>query len=323
MSVRSVLRRSPTLVRGYRFVQEMAGVGSGRPAVDFDQLPPGDAVRLAYQVVLGRDPDPVGWADFSEGLASGRLTTRQMVEALRGSEEFCNEVRFSAGMLGHSIHTGRCQFIKSLPPARRIVDLGGTHLHREVGAMVAMGYPYRFDELVIIDLPSDERHAIYRGADGKDVVATPLGPVRYRYHSMTDLSSFADGSVDLVYSGQSIEHVTPDDGRGVLGEVARILRPGGHLGLDTPNARVTRLQQEAFIDPDHKVEYTLEELLDLVRGAGLEPLRVEGLNYAGRSLEAGRFDLAEVSGNSGIYAAAADCYILCVVARKPGPPGDL
>ena len=32
---------------------------------------------------------------------------------------------------------------------------------------------------------------------------TALGPVRYRYHSMVDLSDYADDSVDLVYSGQS------------------------------------------------------------------------------------------------------------------------
>jgi SAM-dependent methyltransferase len=267
--------------------------------------------------MLHRNPDPVGFADFAGGIQSGRLTARDMVDAIRGSEEFQNGVRFSAGMLGPSIHAGRAQFIRSLPRARRILDLGGTHLHREVGAMVGLGYPYPFDELVIVDLPSEERHALYRGNDARREVRSPLGPVRYRYHSMTDLSDVADESVDLVYAGQSIEHVTADDGSVVLKEVVRVLRPGGHLALDTPNARVTRLRQEVFIDPDHKVEYTNEELTAKLQAAGLEIVEAKGLNYGGRSVATGRFDAGEVAGNSGLHAALEDCYILCYVCRKP------
>jgi predicted SAM-dependent methyltransferase len=134
---------------------------------------------------------------------------------------------------------------------------------------------------------------------------------------MTDLSDFEDAGTDLVYSGQSIEHVMPDEGVSVLKEVGRILRPGGHLALDTPNARVTRLQQDAFIDPDHKVEYTHREMLAALTDAGLEVVEAKGLNYAGRSVATGRFDIDEVAGNTGMYAANEDCYILCYICRKP------
>jgi SAM-dependent methyltransferase len=288
--------------------------------LEFERLPASDAVRIAYQVMLRRNPDPTGFADFSGRLQSGQLTPRDMVDFIRGSEEFQNKIGFRGRMLGPSIHAGRAQFIRSLPPAPRILDLGGTHLHRDEGAMVGLGYPYAFEELVIVDLPSADRHAIYRGDDVRREVASALGPVRYRYHSMTDLSEFADASVDLVYSGQSIEHVAPDEGSVVLKEVSRILRPGGHLALDTPNARVTRLQQEAFIDPDHKVEYTHEEMSGKLREAGLQVVEAKGLNYAGQSLAAGRFDADEVAGNSGLHWAIEDCYILCYVCRKPEEP---
>jgi SAM-dependent methyltransferase len=286
--------------------------------VDFEKLPASLSVVLAYQVMLRRRPDPTGFRDMVGGIASGRLSRQEMVQYIRGSEEFTSHVRFSGSMLGHSIHAGRCQFIRGLPKARRIVDLGGTSLGRDVGAMVSMGYPYPFDELVIIDLPSEDRHTIYRSTDTRREVTSPLGPVRYRYHSMTDLSGFEDASVDLVYSGQSIEHVTPDDGAVVMKEVFRILKPGGSFALDTPNARVTRLKQDDFIDPDHKVEYTYGEVADLVTSTGFEIVDAKGLNYAGTSLAAGRFDIDEVAGNSGLYAAIEDCYILCLVARKPG-----
>jgi SAM-dependent methyltransferase len=279
-------------------------------------MEPEDAVDLAYQVMLRRSPDPGGRTSSLASLRAG-WSNQDLVDALRASSEFHRDVRYPGQLLGHSLHASRCQFVRSLPPGRTIVDLGGTDLGNPAGAMVAMGYPYRFDSLTIIDLPSEDRHEIYRQDATSDRVDTPLGPVAYRYHSMADLSGFPDASVDLVYSGQSIEHVPPEVGRHVLSEVARILRPGGHLGLDTPNGRVTRLQQDQFVDPDHEIEYQLDELSALIEGAGLTVVDRKGANYSGRGLEAGRFDLDEVAGNSGLYWDAAACYLLCLVARKP------
>ena len=104
---------------------------------------------------------------------------------------------------------------------------------------------------------------------------------------MSDLTRYADGSFDLVYSGQSIEHVPVDEAERVLAAAARILRPGGYLALDTPNARVCRVQQPGFIDPDHDHEYTHGEMIDKLRGAGFEVLEAKGLNLAARSVAAG------------------------------------
>jgi hypothetical protein len=301
------------VVRARNLVARLAR--AGRP-VDFGSLPPEEAVDLAYQVVLQRPADPVGRKDWAAAIRSG-WTNTEMVGALAFSAEFHRRVKLPGKMLGYSLHSSRCEFVRTLPPGKVIVDLGGTDLGNPEGALVSMGYPYRFDRLTIVDLPSEDRHAIYRQDTRQDQVETALGPVYYRYHSMTDLSAFENNSVDLVYSGQSIEHVPPEEGRGVLKEVARILRPGGHLGLDTPNGRVTRLQQEAFVDPDHEVEYRLDELTTMIGDAGLELVDVKGANYSGRGLEGGRFDLDEVAGNSGLYWDADACYLLCVVARKP------
>jgi SAM-dependent methyltransferase len=308
-------------VRGWHRIQGLVGSLRAGRRVHFDRLAPEAAVDLAYEVLLDRAPDPTGRSTYVPALTRGEMTRRDLVQTLRGSPEFETRRAFTARTFGSSIHVGRCRFIRALPAAQRIVDLGGTNLGDRRGALVSLGYPYSFESLVIVDLPSDERHALYRSGEIEDIVPTEKGPVRYHYHSMVDLSEFRDDSVDLVYSGQSIEHVPPSEGAVVMKEVNRILRPGGHFALDTPNSRITRLQQDAFIDPDHKVEYTWPELAALLSAAGFVMDWKKGLNYAGESVAAGEFDVSEVAGNCGLFDAIEDCYIMAVVARKPEDPG--
>lgn len=315
-SLRRLAKRSPALRHAWHRAQLVYNTARTGYTTSFEDLPADVAVDIAYQVLLERPPDPAG-RQFSVGFVLSGYTNREMVAYLRSSSEFAHKVRFPPRLILQSLHASRCQFVRSLPRAGVIVDLGGTDLNNPNGAMVAMGYPYRFDGLTIVDLPPEDRHDLYQQQTRHEARQSPMGPVHYLFHSMTDLSEFADGSVDLVYSGQSIEHVTPEDGLTVLQESARILRPGGHIAIDTPNGRVTRLQKDEFIDPDHKIEYTLDQLTAAIEKAGLEVVEVKGANYAGDSLAAGVFDDTEVAGNSGLYWEAEDCYLLCVVARKP------
>ena len=90
----------------------------------------------------------------------------------------------------------------------------------------------------------------------------------------------------------------------MLSEVRRVLRPGGYLGLDTPNARVTRLQQDEFIDPDHEHEYTDAEMRAKLTAAGFEVDGAWGLNHAGPSLA--RRPLRRRPGGHGTRAVPPD-----------------
>ncbi len=281
----------------------------------FADLTDEDAFRMAYEVVLRREPDAVGTADLLPRLKAGQLTRDQIVEFLISSEEFRGLRR--ASLLGPSLHMSRCDFIRSLPRARRVLDLGGTHQSNDDGALLGLGYPYKVDEVVIVDLRPDDRHPIYRAGGRLTEKRTAMGMVRYRYHSMTDLSGFEDESFDLVYSGQSIEHIGEDDADLVFDGVYRVLRPGGYLGLDTPNARVTRLQQAEFIDPDHKIEYTVAELSAKIERSGLRVKELKGLNYAGECLSDGKFSEGTVASSPGIYHEAADCYLIAYLCEKP------
>ena len=239
-----------------------------------------------------------------------------MVDRIRTSNEFRVVARPGPSGLHGSLHASRCEFIIGLPPARRIIDVGGGHTADARGAMVALGYPYDFEELVIVDLPPDDRHRLYKSERFVDNV-TERGRVHYEYRSMVDLSFAEEDSVDLVYSGQSIEHVPEVAGDEVLAGAFRALRPGGYLAIDTPNGRLCRMQQDEFIDPDHDVEYTLEQLRDKVLAAGFEIETIRGLNWGGAAAAAGRFDIAALAANYGVYHDAANCYLLAFLVRKP------
>jgi SAM-dependent methyltransferase len=271
---------------------------------------------MAYNVLLRREPDPTAWTDLTGAMSAGLLSHADVVDRVRCSNEYRTQVPVGPANLHSSLHASRVEFIIGLPPARRIVDLGGGHTSDARGALVVLGYPYDFDELVVVDLPPDDRHPLYKSekfGEGE----SERGKVRYEYRSMADLSFAEDGSVGLVYSGQSIEHVPEDVGDTVLAEAFRILEPGGFLAVDTPNGRLCRMQQEAFIDPDHEIEYTLEQLRKKITGAGFEVLTERGLNWGGPAAADGLYDQAALAGHPGIYFDATNCYLLALLCRKP------
>jgi SAM-dependent methyltransferase len=279
------------------------------------RLSPPEALAVVYELLLHREPDDAGTASYLPGLRSGSLSPAQLAEWLFASGEWWTGVTFTE--LGPSLHFSRTMFVRSLPAARQILDLGGTALGTPVGALVLMGYPYAFDRLVVVDLPPDDRNELYQEDANQAVVETALGPVHYRYHSMTDLSAYPDASFDLVYSGQSIEHVPVAEADTVLAEVARVLRPGGYLALDTPNAAVCRVQQPEFIDPDHKHEYTHGEMTTKLRHSGFEVLEAKGLNLARQSVASGSFSAPEVATNRGLFSDIESCYLLSYLCRTP------
>ena len=241
-----------------------------------------------------------------------------MPATLRDSDEFRSR-QFSHPF--HAMHASRSAWVRSLPSARHIVDLGGVARDNPLGSLLFMGYPHDFDELVIIDLPSEERHELY--VDGQQPVEhqTDRGRIRYQYHSMTDLSAFADRSIDLVVSGQTFEHVTRDEGEQVLAETYRVLRPGGTLALDTPNRAVTALEVRVgpaeFINPDHKVEYHHAEMLELFGRHGFDMTISYGLSHMPATVASGVFDTGELLRHPGLYSDPEACYMLAYLARRP------
>ncbi|MBF0625678.1 MAG: class I SAM-dependent methyltransferase [Magnetococcales bacterium] len=73
---------------------------------------------------------------------------------------------------------------------------------------------------------------------------------------------FADACADLIVATGLLEHVA--DPRAVLGEMRRVLRPGGNLHVEIP------FLQPYHADPRDFRRYTLEGLQDLVREHGFQ-----------------------------------------------------
>jgi SAM-dependent methyltransferase len=285
------------------------------PTVPLRFLPPRQTIRTTYEVILDREPEAAALAHFESALREGRISRHGLAESLIHSEEARTSVPITDVLL--SMHVSRCDFVRGMPRALRIIDLGGTHQGYPDGALVHLGYPYRFDRLVVVDLPPGERHEIYRGGSDGGSVQSPLGPVEFAFHSMTELARYPDASFDLVYSGQSIEHVSQADGETVLGEAHRILVPGGWLCIDTPNGPAWRMKSDQLMNPDHKIEYSGAQLASAVERAGFEIREHKGLNYMGEALARGRFDEVEASANPGVFANPDQCLLLALVASKP------
>jgi SAM-dependent methyltransferase len=275
-----------------------------------------DWLRWVYRDVFDRDPDAMGLEHWRQQLHDGmaRSTVRQI---LASSTEAHNGPAGREALAG--FHESRMSFTRSLPPARRILDLGGTSLDSALGSLLIMGYPYDFDELVIVDLPSSERHALYQAGDNEDLVSG-RGLVRYLFRSMVDLDDLPDRSVDLIVSGQTFEHITPSDGELMLSQVGRLLSFDGVLALDTPNRDVTAVQcaatGETWINPDHKMEYTHRQMVELFAAAGLEAQRAHGLGFMPDTFRTGVWHPEELAHNRGMYAAIEQCYTLAYVVGR-------
>lgn len=93
--------------------------------------------------------------------------------------------------------------------------------------------------------------------------------------SASSMPGVADGSVDLVFSGQNLEHLWIDDVVGFLLESNRVLRNGGTLVVDSPNRHATHAL--GWIHPEHTIEFSADEASELFRLAGFAERERRGL----------------------------------------------
>jgi len=86
---------------------------------------------------------------------------------------------------------------------------------------------------------------------------------------------FPDASFDFVLATDIIEHVDRDDL--ALGEMLRVLKPGGHCLVTVPAFQ--SLWGHEDVKLHHKRRYRMGQLLQRVRAAGLAPVESYHFNY--------------------------------------------
>jgi hypothetical protein len=89
------------------------------------------------------------------------------------------------------------------------------------------------------------------------------------------VASVESSSVDLVFSGQNIEHLWPEQVVAFLVESNRVLRDGGWLVVDSPNRDVTASYRWTM--GEHTVELTPDDASGLLASAGFELVTMKGI----------------------------------------------
>jgi ubiquinone/menaquinone biosynthesis C-methylase UbiE len=286
-----------------------------RMADDRDAPDPLAAARTLFETTLGRPIEPQAEAALSRRIAAGSYDAFALLVELIGSSEFTNRLLANkvAAHLGLINRARQIMVRRLLPAAQRIIDLGGIN-----SPLVDMGYAHPFHRMVMVDLAPDERHALYR-----DARFGPRDAAGIQIHAgdMTRLEAFADASFDLAWSGQSIEHVDCDAGARMCAEVFRVLAPGGVFCLDTPNRGITALHTRevggGFIHPEHKHEYAVRELRDLLAESGFEIAEARGICEMPFTRATGVFHYEDFVLGNPIVDDPEAAYIMYFAARKP------
>jgi SAM-dependent methyltransferase len=99
--------------------------------------------------------------------------------------------------------------------------------------------------------------------------------VEWIANSASDMRDVASASVDVLFSGQNVEHLFLEQVKGFFREANRVLRPGGALCVDSPNRQMTL--PLGFNFPEHTFEFNVDEAVTLMRLAGFEIETVDGI----------------------------------------------
>lgn len=271
-------------------------------------------LNMFFQLLLEREPDIDGKNYYTGWMEEG-ATAKEVITSILHSEEFIEkylkDVAFRFGdetiekfnyiiknaqipFLLHKVRTSMVQNL--LPEAKHILDLGGADSTDPRGALLSHGYPHEPQEVSIVDLPPKERYEpVTDATDGKDTLITGPTTVKYYYQSMADLSNFPDDYFDLVWCGESIEHISIADAGKMIPDIQRILRKGGYFCFDTPNRSVTELQvgKNGFIHPEHKHEYMYDEMKNLLKLFDMKIVKTKGLVNMKKSIRKNEFLIDE------------------------------
>jgi ubiquinone/menaquinone biosynthesis C-methylase UbiE len=158
-----------------------------------------------------------------------------------------------------------------LPPDRESFSLD-----LAAGAGI-LTWRFRRSPVVSVDMRAGACRAIRAHSPGARAVIAELGALPFPSHTFSQ-----------VYFLETLEHLTPDEGRRVLEEARRIARPGGRCLITTPNYRSHWIVIEWLLDAlrltpplteaQHVSRYDSLALARAVEAAGWRIVRLGSFN---------------------------------------------
>jgi hypothetical protein len=203
--------------------------------------------------------------------------------------------------------------------------------------------------LALEDVPKGARRVLSAGAAGRwyfDWFERSVGPVdihvgieafeprppdlpeyvRWIESTVDRFEGVEDASIDLVYAGQTTEHLWAPELMGFLTESRRVLVPGGLLVMDSPNRLVT--EHLYWSHGGHTIELAIGEMEGLLTLAGFDVETRRGLwrcrfGADVLALEAGIHDPATLVRRAAYGATAPDdAFVWWLEARRSTRPAD-
>jgi len=140
---------------------------------------------------------------------------------------------------------------KDIPVQLRILDIGA-------------GYCNFINNII-----GREKHALDIFPDlGKFAAKDVIVHVR----PCSDLSCFQDDYFDFVFSSNLFEHLSREDFERTRGEILRILRVGGRLGVIQPNYKYCA--RDYFDDYTHRIIFSHISLSDALKAGGFKIIKI-------------------------------------------------
>lgn len=264
-------------------------------------------IEAAYQIILGREIDESGlkyWHDFVDD----GLDRIDLVNTLVASDEFKIRAKKRKQPID-ILHNARQEWARSLPHFDSILDIGGSSATMPEGALIELGYLHRPKHLTIVDRPPLEQ---YHGAPSyiQGVHTFGWGVVEHIHKEAEALPSLLfEDKYDLVFMGQTIEHIQPYALPGILDFIKSVLKENGRLILDTPNRDITKIQSSNYIDSDHKKEYGFNEMVSLIVDAGFKLVDSIGMIEMSHTIASGNFSFDDFYDGELLNDDASRCYV--------------
>lgn len=278
-------------------------------SIDIKLFSSEDLVKLAYLVLLRRKIDEGALRYWQQRIEFKSFYYFELLDGIYSSVEFAmNRVDFM-GLL----HRGRQKWCKSLGKFDYVFDIGGSSANIDMGALIELGYSYRPKEIIIFDLPEEEQYwGKPKFPQDRDYIFE-WGTIKYEHGHIEDIynyKSLGNKQFNLIYMGQTIEHIHKDKLKIVLKWIKEHLRHDGKFIFDTPNRAITSIQSPTqYIDSDHKYEYTPVEMEKILSQAGFIVVKKTGILYMPETLASGKFNPTEVINYNLLSTTAEASYV--------------